>query len=379
MIYIVTFAVTAIMLQIAASDNGIKRKLAFLVALIIPVLLAAFRSYEVGIDTGVYAWPLIQIASNMSLSDFITYTSLDGIEIGYTFLTYICANYLGGLPVLLGIVQLVTIGCMFSRIWDFKNQAPMYVMSLLYMFLLYNRSLNLIRQCMAMAIVFFATRYLPNNKKRFIVLTLIATLFHNSAILGLVYLVLDYVAIGKLSKFKSFMISAFVLFSVYSYDTVLVTVVKLIFGDDAKYLKYFEVNSSGHLSLYDLAFKLIAIAMVLLLTYLKGQRKRLSNMLVSVDGTLEEVRGDSTSLLFLLISIFNFALYLLTRFNGDSYRFALYFQMMMPVILPQFRKLFDRKSRLIIDVFMVLLAFSNWYIFMIVGDGYGTIPYVLAK
>lgn len=375
MIYIVIFIFTAGSFQIAAQKEGIIKKILIFLTIAIPVLFAALRNYTVGIDTGVYAWPLIQRATQLSWNNFIKYSSIDGIEIGYAGLTYVCANYIGGLPVLLGIAQLITIGFVFLRIWDFRKEAPVFVMSMMYMFLLYNRSFNLIRQCMAMTMVFYATRYIDNKKILFFAFVFVAMLFHNSAILGLVYMVIYYAATGKLGRTKAsiLIITTFILIA--SYNSLLFTIVKVVLGNAEKYLKYFQISASGHLSLYDIAFKAGAVIIILFMSASFWNSDILSDYSVAASGVVYKIEGKNISTRFILMALFDLLLYFLTFYNGDSYRFSLYFQIMMPVIIPQVRKRFKRENRFIIDTMVILASFLNWYVFMIIGDGYGTIPY----
>lgn len=375
MSYILIFILTAGLFQMAAQRKGIIQKILIFLTIAIPVLFAALRNNTVGIDTGVYAWPLIQRASQLSWSNFFKYASIDGIEIGYVGLTYMCANYMGGLPTLLGIAQLITIGFVFLRIWDFRKEVPVFVMSMMYMLLLYNRSFNLIRQCMAMAVVFYATRFIDNKKILFVGLVFLAMLFHNSAVLGLVYLVIYYAASGKLGRAKAGILIMATFFMVASYNSILFTVVKTIMGNTEKYLKYFQVSASGHLSLYDIVFKAGAVAVIIFMSASFWKRDILADYSAAVSGGVRKIEGKNISTRFLLIAMFGFALYFLTFYNGDSYRFSLYFQIMMPVIIPQVRKRFKRENRLFVDVMIILISFLNWYVFMIVGDGYGTIPY----
>lgn len=378
MIYIGVFFVSSLLLHLSTLSNRLKSRMYLFVSICAPVLLAALRSECVGIDVGLYVAPLIRVANRMSLPDFIAYTSLDGIEIGYTILTYICANYLGGLPALLGILQLVIIACVYTRIRDYKNEAPVIVMSLIYLLLLYNRSLNLVRQCIAMSIIFYAVPYLKTKRVKFICFVALAMLFHSSAILGIIFLVFDYIASGKLNKVKTSIAILAILIAVIYYESIFGALIQFVFGKEAKYLKYISSVNGGNLSLYDVVFKGSALLMVVLFAVLNN-RQALASVVINREGTRVRLSGENTYTFFLLISVFNLVLYFLTRINADSYRFSLYFQMMMPVVLPQVRKLFTKKSYILVDILLVLLALLNWYIFMIIGDGYGTIPYVFAK
>ena len=135
------------------------------------------------------------------------------------------------------------------------------------------------------------------------------------------------------------------------------------------------ISASGHLSLYDIAFKAGAVIIILFMSASFWNSDILSDYSVAASGVVYKIEGKNISTRFILMALFDLLLYFLTFYNGDSYRFSLYFQIMMPVIIPQVRKRFKRENRFIIDTMVILASFLNWYVFMIIGDGYGTIPY----
>ena len=373
MIYIISFLVSSLFLQRYVKYKGKGKKIFWWAAVLVPVTIAALRSKEVGVDVLTYAYPFIQPAQNLTLAGYLEFASGRGInDFAYNIILYICANYLGGLIPLLGILQFITIYCVYKRIVDFKDEAPVAVMSCIYLLLLYNRSLSMMRQCVAMAIIFYGLRYIHYNKKKYLLFVAVAFLFHSSAILGLSYLVILYISDGKLSKIKSILICIALVVAVTYYDMILVPLTKLIFGDGTKYLAYFRTRNTGFVGNWDILYKVLAIVAILIFA---KKKQMIGYYAMKNNSFMERKAGDDIFLFCFIVSVFNLVLYFLRRFNPDNYRFALYFQILLFVVIPQVRKRFSKRNRIIVDSFIILSCLLNWYIFMMVGDSYGTLPY----
>lgn len=90
--------------------------------------------------------------------------------------------------------QLVFVFCAFVtnllillRLWDFKDDANFGFMTLLYLLLYYSNSMNIMRQYVAVAVIFYGTRYLNRNKLLFIPFVIAAFFIHRSSLLALGY------------------------------------------------------------------------------------------------------------------------------------------------------------------------------------------------
>ena len=67
MIYLICFLLSALLLHGASKKiNRISGKILFILAALLPILLATFRSAEVGIDVHVYVQPYVRRALNAS-------------------------------------------------------------------------------------------------------------------------------------------------------------------------------------------------------------------------------------------------------------------------------------------------------------------------
>lgn len=90
--------------------------------------------------------------------------------------------------------QLVFVSCAFitnylilKRLWDFRKEANYSFMVLIYVLLYYSNSMNIMRQYVAVAFIFYGTRYLKKNKLFFIPFLMLAFSFHRSSLLAIGY------------------------------------------------------------------------------------------------------------------------------------------------------------------------------------------------
>lgn len=336
----------------------ISGKVLFIIAALIPIILATIRSSEVGIDVNVYVQPYVRTALNASsFASYFNSMLISGVEVGYALLNYIGAVWLGGLSGVFFLSMLLVIVPIYLRILDYKENIPVWVSTLIYLFTFYNLSLNLARQAIVLSILFYAFKYVESNKlKIFVIFILVALLFHNSALLGLIYIILLKIANGKNWRFKQFSILLLLLLVIVFYNRIFTIIVNVLFSNNVdKYINAFLSDGSGYLSFWMIVINVFAIMCVLF--------------------SKKYLEKEKYYKYYLLIVVFNFSLYLLTIYNGNCFRYALYFAIMLPRIVPIIRYRFKRNSRLIADVFIVFIFLLFWINFNIISDSYGTIPY----
>lgn len=371
------FLFSALFLSETRTGTTLKRKFCFFVAVCLPVLLAACRSMTVGTDTAVYVERLATIVNGYNtIFDYIISNPFNwGIEKGYLALTYVCVKYFGGIRVLLGVIELLVILPVYRRILDFKNRNSVFLMALIFLLLTYNRSLNLSRQCIAMSLVFFGSRFLNFKDKlciKYFIFVFIACLFHTSAILAIPIYLYYLISISKLKKWGMTLAVISILGAITMYANI-GQILMAIFGEGFKYIKYFATSSTGHLSKPDILFRLV----VLLTTIALAKKNKLINCYFGLKDEVSTVNRKCVYYFYQLIALNYLLLYFLTAINGDNYRFALYFEFVVPVVMAQSFRLFRKDNKTLVTFFVSIFYFINWYIFMIIGDGYGTIPYIL--
>lgn len=150
-------------------------------------LIAGLRSVNVGIDTVSYTKMFNMLAEGYSDAWF-------GAE--RSFLALIRSlQYFSESPTFLFLLfSFITNVLIVFRIWEFREEislpwAIFYFYACYYFF-----TFNIVRQMVAVAVVFWGTRYVQKEKYiRYLLVLAVACVFHQSALLGLLYLAADII------------------------------------------------------------------------------------------------------------------------------------------------------------------------------------------
>lgn len=109
------------------------------------------------------------------------------VEPGYMFLSFIVSRFTDNLNVLMFILEFIICVCLFKGLYNFKDKFPMWLGVTVFCLLFYNRTFNIVRQCIAVFIVFANLRNLFDKKYvRFVISVLIAATFHITALVVLI-------------------------------------------------------------------------------------------------------------------------------------------------------------------------------------------------
>ena len=191
LVYIPTFLIIIFASYLAQKKN--KRRYIVFAAVVLAVV-AGLRAESVGVDTANYVKLFGHIAQGRLELAY-------GLEESFK---YICAFLLqiwNNNNFLLFVFALITSAFVFLRLWDFKDRISLTWATAVYFAVLYFLSFNIMRQLVAVAIVFFATRYLERKKYfSFLLLVAIASLFHKSALIGVVFIGLEIFAWAYLNR-----------------------------------------------------------------------------------------------------------------------------------------------------------------------------------
>lgn len=164
------------------ADKTSNKKLLVL-GIIILSLLSGFRGISVGFDTPYYYKAFIQ--------DFPVSWQFkeEGFRIVCRFLIKILQN-----PTwLFVLVASITNYLIIVRLWELRKNHNFVVMVLLYFLIYYFNTMNIMRQFICVAVIFYSTKLLEKKKYLlFISIVLLCTQIHKSAILALVIMAIYY-------------------------------------------------------------------------------------------------------------------------------------------------------------------------------------------
>ena len=190
--YLFVFAICLFLNSRSSSRNIVP---IFLSCLILS-LLAGLRDMNVGMDTGLYPPTYMSALRKItSFSDILNHES--DLDKGYLFLYWIGAWIDRHIWIELFLTELVISVFTFLGYYRLSKHfgSSIIVFTLAFLFLIYNYTLNAMRQECAIAISFFAFSYLWEKRWIYYILWMsVAYTFHSSAIVSLVIPFLLYVS-----------------------------------------------------------------------------------------------------------------------------------------------------------------------------------------
>lgn len=204
-IYIAVFSISILFFKLA--DNVKKEQRIYIdaIAIILLCLLAGLRSETIGTDTAGYIQPMIKGAiSSNSIKEFFDFSWISGFtqksvmdyEIGYTLTVYFFSAIFRSVVVTQTVLELLVVVPIYCAL-RIKKDVPIWFGMIVFMFLFYNGTFNLVRQSIAMSFMLLAVTYwMENEKKKCILFLICAVLFHTSGLLGAV-IVLLYEYVGR--------------------------------------------------------------------------------------------------------------------------------------------------------------------------------------
>lgn len=205
-----------------------KRNSKALAWLIVALLtfFAGFRGDTVGIDTAGYVSKFGLIAEG-------NFGMAYGLEESFKYFCFIFLKIFNNPTFMLTVLALLTNGCIILRFWELRKVSSFACMVACYYMVFYFASLNCMRQFCAVAIIFYATRYL-NQKKlgHYLLGVLAALIFHQTAVMGFLPV---FLAVVRWKEYKRRQ-QLFYLFAVLVLPAIAVVGYLAI----QKYFKYFS-------------------------------------------------------------------------------------------------------------------------------------------
>ncbi len=257
--YIGCFLVTCLL--IASSEKSRKqnhKRAAFCLGLFAVVILstmAGIRSYQVGTDIRFYILPGYYQAKSY-LGNFFTYLKNDKyqLELMYLILEYISASIFQSPHFVMFILSLITNLFVYAGIVNMYQKISMPLAWAVFCFVYFNVSLNLMRQSVSVAIIFYLFSYGERlNLKKVITLVLLATIFHISGLIGF-FLYVVYSLIGQRNRLSG---TKWVMFIIcLSLPVVILYMIQILsmFGFfSGKYLIY--IGNQGEIALGNIIFR----------------------------------------------------------------------------------------------------------------------------
>lgn len=241
------------------------------------------------------------------------------------------------------------------RLWDYRKYCSFSLMQLMYVCIFYFQSINIMRQFIAIAIVFFATKFLDKrNYKLFILFNILASAFHLTAVLGIIILLVYLINDAKRSRESEIKV-------IILTCPIILILAYVGLNYFSRYSNYFDKTT------IDIGFMILYQLLCLFFINLFCRNKNSKIYSTNVLGELFEI--DRCVMHLFIISLILLSIGSFFRYVE---RIGLYFQMFeMPFWGQAINCIYNRKS-----VRILACVFIFYYmITMLIFDGQGIFPY----
>lgn len=342
--YIFVFLIVVLLARRAVR---LERLTTVLIIILILSLVSGLRAYTVGIDTVSYRDIFEAILNNDPT------LAWRNIERGFLLISRLLLYINDHTNFLLFSFAVLTHSLIILRLWDFRKMASFPWSVAWYYVSFYFMSMNVLRQYCAVAIIFFATRYLQKkNYIKFVICVGIAFLFHRSALIGLLFMGIEVINWKELDKKQKI----FIMLGLATVPAYL----GYILPNLQRYLKYFQAIG------FDIGFMLpLKIVMFFLLGFgLAGiVRKNSSN---EIESLFYINRVKIYYLVGLVLTFFGYFFSFMDRIGLVFYLFECVF---IGIVVK------NRKDRVVCQVlFFLLIVYSFYSEFS--RNGQGILPYL---
>ena len=372
-IYLIIFAISIFIIGLAEkfrlkSRNKKKSKVFYLfiafIGILLPSILAGLRDYSIGTDVLVYGNDWFNRAVNAT--DFNLYTRwATSSSIGYLYavFNFVVSRFTANPHYFYFYLNLMEGIIVYSAI--FRNKDILNVTDgwATYLFLFYNFTLNILRNGMALCILLWGFYYIRKQKPiKYLIVVYIATLFHATAIIGIIIYILYYL----LNKSNSQINKLF---------TLLVTGLSVLFFQEIghflienemiseRYFGFLENGGRGGFILHLFVFSLPILGLYFKVDFSKLKVKRVFYL-------LEEI-----VIVSFLMSFFNMFSSALSRITNY---FDFFYVLAVPYIFDQ-QMIFKYKNfdlnKLVMYVYLIIYWLIT-YMWMRSGE---TVPFVFMR
>lgn len=372
MFYLVIFAVSLFLIFIGLKvNNKIAGKILVFLGLLVPCIVAGLRNYTVGTDTGGYILKLYNMAgTSISFDDFknVAANIYNCKDMIYLFITYIFGHNGISFQLLLFLFEILIIFPIYFAIKKIrKNNADLILGMAIFYLTIFNLSMNMIRQAIAISFVLYSFSVFAKRKNwKSIVLSLLAYIvaieFHDTALYIFPIFIFYFLLNSKKMKEKDKTVfvgvtivisAAFVVF----YKPILTFIGNI--GIYPKALWYLNRYNSFDI---DYTRTLLNIVIAFIIFY----KREFFN------------KNEINYKFGLLVAVLNVIINFLGTFITYSDRIAYYlFYILIANYLAVLTKENTKSKYLAVGILAIFLVY--WIIVILVNNGSQTLPYVMFK
>lgn len=317
------------------------------IIIILLTLVAGLRGESVGLDTNSYMTKFEYISNGQ-------FGYAYGLEMGFKLLCYVLLRIVNNSTFLFLCLAFVTNALMILRFWDYKDIASFPCMVVCYYIGFYFSTMNITRQLCGIAILFYCTKMLKEQKYiRFILITVLTGIFiHQTALIGLGFLALEVFQWKMLSSKQRVLL----LMGMLMLPVALIYVMNAM----SRYEKYFSSIQ------VDIGIMLPIKILFVLFTSFIASGGNISKMFTG-RGNYEE---NSVRIYYVLGILLSFLGYFFTFVQRIGWYYYIYEGVYMGMLL----KTRSRNNKKVY-IFCLIVLFGYMFMQALVGDGQGVVPY----
>ena len=263
MIYYISFILSALLIHFGTKSKNEKVCIIyFVIAVLIPSVLAGCRDYVIGTDVQMYGLMVFNTAKASS-HGLVPFLLLSPVEVGFSALAYLCSRIFSNAHGFFFILGIINYGLIAKFIYDNKDRIVPGIAWLVFTCTYFGESFNTMRQSCAVAITLYGYKFIRDRKWfHYAICVGIAMLFHQTAIIAItLYFIYDFMKTRN-KWFNYVVIISAVLVAVLSYSKILEFVVNTgLFTQ--RYSHYFVESAIG-IRISSSIIRIIPMAIIML-------------------------------------------------------------------------------------------------------------------
>lgn len=250
MTYICCFFLSTLFIKIGSARKNQNKKisacLCFGAGLLVTAVLAGLRDYSIGTDVRGYGNVWFQRAVlSTNAHGYLKWGTSSQVGVLYISLNYIVSIFTDNAHWFYFVLALLINCLIFSGIYSCKDEIDISLAMLVFYFLFYNNTLNLLRQSLAMAIIVSGFKFVKRKQfVRYFICVTLAFFTHSTAFVGIAIYFLYHSYKMKYSKIIRLGIGIGLLGVAVFYQNILDIMIKLGFLG-SRYTAYVSDYESG--------------------------------------------------------------------------------------------------------------------------------------
>lgn len=365
MAYFIMFGLSALACVFAERCRRLKKKKQFLfwsiVTVLLPSVLAGIRDSSVGYDVELYLNRIFMIAEqSKSYFRYVVQMTVlySNVGIGFSSLVYAAAHLFEDVHWTYFFVNLMPVCLFYIAIYrnnKIKHKSFVWLVLLL---VIYNVSLNLLRQIIAVSIIYFGQEFVRKKKPiKYIVTCIVAFLFHDSAIIFIAFYFVYWFIQAKGSNLRMLVGLILMIALIYAYAPVLNLIVNAGILDSRFVSSYSQgFHFGGAINLYTLF-----CALFVLITDVATNMKN---------------HEDLTMNFYTTIVCLNVLCFMIGSATSEAYRIGYYTFVFLPEALEYSTRKYKSGPRRILQIILAGYAIYYWYVLIVVYKFAATIPFI---